>query len=655
MRNRIVTNPARSPLAAAGLVALLVALSVLGLRSVGVLESVELAAYDWYIRLRPFDPSPDSRIVLVAITERDIDGQGAWPLPDGVLAQTLEILTRYRPRAIGLDIYRDVPVPPGSRKLDAVLTGDPRIIGVMKFGEGSSGGVPPPAALKNTDQVGFNDILIDPGGTVRRGLLFLDDGVTTAYSLGLRLALLYLESEGVTAQPDPSEPVQLRLGRSTIPAFEPKDGAYVGADARGYQFLLDFKDGRGSFPSISLTPLLSGRIAPEAVRDKVILVGVVAESVKDNFYTPHSQGLGANQHIAGVAIHAQMVSQLLRIGLDGDSPMASAAEWQEAIWILLWSGTGALIGLRLRSPWRFSLVAGGGLLGLGLIDFLAFLEGWWLPLVPPAMTWLVSAAVVTAYGSYQETVQRAVLMQLFSRHVAKEVAEAIWRQRDHFLEGRRPRSQRLIATALFTDLTGFSTVSEKLSPEVLMDWLNEYMDAMARQVSNHGGVIRQYAGDSIVVIFGVPVARRSDAEISQDAVNAVNCALAMEMTLLDLNRRWQAEHRPTTGMRIGIFTGPAVAGTLGSAERSEYVVVGDSVNTASRLESFDKDLFPPDPLTSPCRILIGETTLFYLGDQFATERVGDASLKGKEHAVGIYRLIDRVHACATAQSQGGAA
>jgi adenylate cyclase len=602
--------------------------------------------------LGPFDPLPDSRILLLTVTERDIHDH-SWPLPDGVLAQALARLARYQPRAIGLDIYRDVPVPPGTAQLTAALSSDRRIIGVMKFREGSSVGVPPPAVLKEADRVGFNDIIVDPGGTVRRGLLFLDDGSTTSQAFALRLALSYLEAEGVTPTPDPRDPARLRLGRRTIVPLEPNDGPYVGTDARGYQFLLDFRGGRRSFASLSLTDLLSGTIDPMVVKDKVVLIGVTAESVKDDFYTPYSRGRHAGQQIAGVAVHAHIVSQLLRIGLDAAAPIGTVGKWPEAIWILAWSAAGGLIGLRVRSPWWFVFATVGGLLGLGLVDFVAFLARWWLPLVPPAMAALIAAAVVTASISYQETVQRAMLMQLFSRHVSKEVAETIWQQRDQFLDGGRPRSQRLVVTALFTDLTGFTTVAEKFSPEALMDWLNEYMDAMARQVSHHRGVIRQYAGDSIVVIFGVPVARRSDAEISHDAVNAVTCALAMEATLLELNHRWLAENRPTTGMRVGIFTGPVVAGTLGSVVRSEYVVVGDPVNTASRLESFDKDLFAPDPLSTPSRILIGETTLVRLGDRFVTERVGDVSLKGKERTVGIYRVIGRRQADVEAPTQGG--
>jgi adenylate cyclase len=636
----------RNPLAVTGLVVIAVGLGVWGLRSARLLESFETAAYDWFIRLRPTASAPDPRVTLITITEADIQDQGGWPLSDDVIARTLNTLLRYEPRAIGLDIYRDIPVPPGTDKLNATFK-DPRIIVVTKFAEGASPGVRPPPVLRgaeHTEQVGFNDIVVDPGGTVRRGLIFLDDGRTTLYSFALRLALLYSRAEGVTPQADPSDPRYLRLGRVTIRPLEPNDGGYVAADTRGYQFLLDFRDGPGLFPAVNLATLLTGRADPRLIRGKIVLIGIVAESIKDDFYTPYSGGFEVARHVPGVAIHATIASQLSRIGLDGIAPMAAPTEATKVIWIFLWSALGGMVGFRLRSPVLLALAASGGLLALGLADFVLFLRGWWIPLVPPALTWLLSAAAVTAYLSRQETLERAELMRLFSRHVSKEVAEAMWQQRDQFVDGSRPRPQGMIATALFTDLTGYSTVSERLTPELLMEWLNEYMETMAGEVSRCGGVIKQYAGDSIVAIFGAPVVRHSEDEIAQDAINAVSCALGMETALRELNRQWRAEHRPTTGMRVGIFTGPVVAGTLGSAERSEYVVVGDAVNTASRLESLDKDLLPPDPDVNPCRILIGESTWRYLADRFETERVGDFGLKGKEHKVGVYRVIGRSRA-----------
>ena len=636
---RLLRRVPRSLLVAI-VVTVLGATGLIGVRAFGWLESLELATYDMFIRARPSDEPVDPRIVIVTITESDILTYG-WPLADGILARTLEAIGRYEVRAIGLDIYRDVPIPPGSEALHTVLSREKRLIAVTKFAEGTSSGVQPPRALKGTEQVAFNDILVDPGGVVRRGLLFIDDGTTTLYAFALRLALLYLAAHNIGPQADPEDPSLMRLGQVTIRPLLEDDGGYVGADARGYQFLLDFKGARQKFAAIDLVSLLQGTIPPELLRDKIVLIGSTAESIKDDFYTPFSRGLQAGQFVPGVAVHAHIASQLVRMAIDGTRPMATWPEWWERAWIVLWCLAGVGVALVIRSPWRLPLAAAFGLVILLAFDFMAFLRGWWIPLVPPAMGWLLGAGGVTAYLSYHESAQRAVLMQLFSRHVSKEVASAIWEQREQFAQGGRPQPERLVVTALFTDLTGYTTVSERSSPEMLLEWLNEYMDAMAREVSRHRGVIRQYAGDSVVAVFGIPIPRRTDAEIAADAEAAVDCALAMEGSLRELNQRWRAAGRPPTGMRVGIFTGPVVGGTLGSADRSEYVVVGDTMNTASRLESFDKTVLAPDIETRVCRILIGDTTLERVGDAFETELVGEETLKGKEQRVKIYRVIAR--------------
>jgi adenylate cyclase len=137
----------------------------------------------------------------------------------------------------------------------------------------------------------------------------------------------------------------------------------------------------------------------------------------------------------------------------------------------------------------------------------------------------------------------------------------------------------------------------------------------------------------------VPLARETEAAIRQDAVHAVQCAMAMARQLAELNRRWGAQGWPMIGMRIGIYTGPVTAGSTGGTERLEYNVHGDTVNTASRLENFDKHVFLPDFIHDPCRILIGEATHHYLNHHFLTQGIGTVRLKGKEQEVLVYRVI----------------
>ncbi len=226
-------------------------------------------------------------------------------------------------------------------------------------------------------------------------------------------------------------------------------------------------------------------------------------------------------------------------------------------------------------------------------------------------------------------------MQLFCSHVSKDVAESLWEQRDQFIKDGRPSPRKVTATVLFTDLRGFTSISEKLDAEVLMEWLNEYMGTMVKIVRDNNGTVNKFIGDSIMAVFGVPILRESEEEINQDAVNAVRCAIEMGKELGRLNAVWSEQRRPTTTMRIGIYTGPLVVGSLGSSQRQEYTVIGDTVNVASRLESFDKN-FDAENI---CRILIGESTLQRLGDQFYTEKLTSVSLKGKDQKLTVYKVV----------------
>ena len=172
-----------------------------------------------------------------------------------------------------------------------------------------------------------------------------------------------------------------------------------------------------------------------------------------------------------------------------------------------------------------------------------------------------------------------------------------------------------------------------------MGWLNTYLEMMTNTVMEHGGVVDDFFGDGVKINFGVPIPRETTEEICLDAVNAVTCALAMERKMIALNEKMaELGHQPLR-MRIGIYTGPVVAGSLGSADRMKYTTLGDSVNTAARLESYDKDLVVPELASRRCRILIGEPTLQHLGGKFLVKKVGELDLKGKTQPIGAYCVL----------------
>ena len=615
-------------------------LALFGLRAAGALEGLELVVYDWQVRLR--GPSaPPQPVVLVTISERDIQALGTWPVPDAVLARALERLSAAGARAIGVDIYRDVPVPPGRAELDAVLKAHPQIVAGMLLPHGDNPGVRPPPVLAGTDRVAFTDVVVDPDARVRRALLLMDDGKNVFYSLPFRSALVYLAGSGIVPQADSRNPDYLRLGRTTLRPVEANDGGYVRADAAGYQILLDYRDPPDGFATISFTRLVAGEFDPALVRDHIALVGVTAQSVKDSFYTPYSGAFGAKEAMYGIVLYGHIVSQILRAAMAGDSPPAVLADVSEALWLLLWCLLGASAAFLARSAWSFAASLAALAAALAVAVQALFIAGWWIPLVPPALGGVAAAGMVIAYVSGREKRERAQLMGLFSSYVSPELAEAIWRERAQFLAGGRPKPQRLTATVFFSDVGSFTTISETLDPALLMGWLYDFMEATTPIVSAHGGVIFRFIGDSIMAVFGVPVPRTTEAQIARDAANAVDCALATQERVIALNASLQKRGLPLIGMRIGILTGPMVAGSLGSAKRLEYNVHGDTVNTAARLESFERERFTPDYLTAPCRILVGESTLRLLGDAFHTEFLGEFHLKGKAKPMRLHRVLGR--------------
>src|SRR6476620_5327179 len=385
-----------------------VAGTVIIMRWFGCFQVWEWAAFDQFVRWRRAEPI-DSRIVIVEINEADLQKYG-YPISDAVLAQLLQKLHAGKPRAIGLDVYRDLPTQPGNAKLLKTFKTIPNLIGIELMPDETRFGVRPPPVLDKLDRIGFNNVVIDADSKVRRTLLYAwpGDG-KTHQSFALRLALLYLKSEGISPQPARINPKYLQLGKGVFRSFQPNDGAYVRSDSRGYQILTNLRGPRGSFRTASMSDLLSGTVPADFVRSRVVLIGSNAPSLRDFYQNAYSSGwFGPPQQIPGVELQAHFLSQILSAAIDGRGGINVWPEAAELLWILLWSWAGAKVSWNLRSVGRSAYCLLSICLGLSTTLYLVFLAGWWLPLIPPILSLVGSGAAVVGYLAHlQEELKRS--------------------------------------------------------------------------------------------------------------------------------------------------------------------------------------------------------------------------------------------------------
>lgn len=627
----------RRPWVAGPLVGAVTLALILAARSAGWLQRPELRIYDQFMRWGALPNAGDDRIVICGLTEDDLRKYG-HPLDDRRLAQLLEALAAQKPCVIGLDIYRELKEPRSGEfypQLADVFRRLENVIAIERYPT-----IPPPPALADRpDRTAPNNFPLDHeiDGLHRRAYLFLEHGLPQPRaSFALTLALAYLEANGADFEMvTSSEGIPLlRLGRTILPRLTPDAGGYVGLPVFDYEILADYR-GPHRFREFSFGDVLEGRVTPGALAGKIVLVAATAESVKDSNPTP----IDAN--LRGVIQHGIVAHQLLRAALEDTRPMRWWPEIGEAGWIAAWTFAGAALGLCIRSPLLLGAAAAGLVALISGAAWLAFARDVWIPAAAPALGALAGATFCTSLGAFLERSDRRIMAALFSKHVSPSVADALWAEREQFLDGGRLKPRRLTATVLFTDLKGFSTTSEGMDAADLLAWMNEYMNGIARHVDLHGGMVNKYMGDAIMAVFGAPVAAVNDAGIDADAVRAVECALAMRSEMSGLNAAWRERGMPEAAMRIGIYTGPLVAGSIGSDQRLEFTVLGDSVNTAARLESAGKDA-GDHPGSAECTILIGDSTQHRLGERFVTECIGPMNLKGKSNLVIVHRVISEI-------------
>ncbi|NMG21505.1 CHASE2 domain-containing serine/threonine-protein kinase [Brasilonema bromeliae] len=381
----------------------------------GVLEPLEIRLFDQMMQMR-VDSGSDSRLLIVAVTEDDIK---KWKSPTSdrlsgeVLDNLLGKLEQYQPRAIGLDIYRDLPIEPGHNKLLKRLQQSDIIIPICKHNDKNERGVSPPEGIKSWE-VGFIDVVEDSDSTIRRNLLLSDpaanDACAAQYSLSLQLALKYLELEGIRLQSTPNQ--ELKLDKTVFKRLESNSGGYQNIDTGGYQIILNYRSSQVA-KKVTLTNVLEDKVGSDLVKNRIILIGSTAPSLKDIFNTPLSTGKSdTSGRMAGVEIHAQSVSQILSAVLNNKQTLFwFLPEWGEVVWILVWSLTGGIIASRIQHPLYLAIVGGTGLVVLFAGNFFIFTQAGWIPVVSPALGLVLAAGSVLGYTLYQSQQEKEKIAQ----------------------------------------------------------------------------------------------------------------------------------------------------------------------------------------------------------------------------------------------------
>ncbi|MEQ8973118.1 MAG: CHASE2 domain-containing serine/threonine-protein kinase [Coleofasciculus sp. C1-SOL-03] len=400
---------------------------LLGTRQLALLEPLELYAYDRLMQLRPSLP-PDPRLLVVEVTEQDTasleqwQSREQWPMTDALMHKLLSKLQQHEPTVIGLDLYRDIPIPPGNPELTQLFKQSDNIIPICRLGDETTDGTPPPESVP-PEQVGFADLAIDEGGVVRRALLFhsadIPEGCNTPLSFSFQLARFYLEKQGIEPQTvtldeqdEQDEQEYLKWGDVIFKPLQPKSGGYQRADAGGYQILLNYRSGDKLADTVTLADVLEDRVDPSLVKDRIVLIGISDPAVNDLFFTPYSSEGDVLKKMPGVVVHGQIVSQLLSTVLNERKLFWFMPEWGEVLWIGFWSLTGGILIYVTRNIQQLLLAEIVAIGLVGGISFIVFLEAGWIPVITPILGLVMSSTGVLAYSAYQNQQERAHFARL---------------------------------------------------------------------------------------------------------------------------------------------------------------------------------------------------------------------------------------------------
>lgn len=372
----------------------------------GVFNLLEWEVRDRFFLLRPAE-AIDPTIVVITIDEQDIQAAKDWPIPDGILADLLTKIADQEPRAIGLDMYRDLPEEPGHDRLVEVFQSTPTLTGIEKI---TGNRVGPPPALAEQGQVGLADLVLDGDRKVRRSLLTAqDEQADDAIKAGLatQAALAYLGAEGINLEAvDPDRQI-FQLGKVQFQPLRAQEAGYASEKLGGYQILLNWRGADEAFTSVPMREVLAGDVAADLMRDRIVLIGSIAPSTNDFFETPYSRvdGSGSQRVMPGVFVHANIASQLVQGALHGRVGIVGFSAAEQHGWIVLWTLLGTagswIIADRQQRRQQFRFLRGAFFSGLGVSGLLvvgaygSFLHGVLVPVVPPLIALTISGLATT--------------------------------------------------------------------------------------------------------------------------------------------------------------------------------------------------------------------------------------------------------------------
>lgn len=554
--------------------------------------------------------TPSSEIVIVAIDDKSLSDQALGRWQDWSrenYAQLIEVLEKYSPAVIAFDITFSESSK--DKKADQVLAD-----AIHKYNNivlGQDAGLNPilPAFKRDNSSVGIVEFPVDADQKVRQ--VQLDFPGTDYDHFSIAILKKYLNFTGTKSYLDVKNqkyiitPQPVRLAGSTqkiqtIP-LNPNNRAY-----------LNFFGPPNAYRYFSFVDVLNGNVKPEEIKGKIILVGEDASSLYDEKFVPISEG----KPMPGVEIHANFIQTIL------DSKfLIPQTDWQEFITIFLTVLISAYLFIFLRP-----LLA---TLSFFLIFFLIILI--WAQVAPSLgrivnIFYIIFSAIftyITIFIYRYMTVEKArrKIEKAFSMYVSSEIVEQIKTHPEMLHLGGEKR----VMTTLFSDIAGFTSISESMAPEALVPFLNEYFAAMTKILFKYRGTLDKYEGDAIMAFWNAPLLQAEHARL------ACHTALKMQMHLKTLSLKWKKEGKPQLKIRIGINTGEMIVGNVGSEERFDYTVMGDAVNLSSRLEGVNKYY--------GTSILVAESTYQAVQKHFEMRQLDLLKVKGKSNAVKIYELI----------------